>query len=159
MIDRTTRPDTAAPCGHPREPLSLLLDGEAGVLLRLRLRWRLARCGACRAALAELAAADRLVAGVEMAVDPEAEARLLDRARALAPEAPPVPRRQRRRWLPVAVPLAVSAAVVALVGLRFVAPPPETALYDELPLFEEMDLIAQLDLVRHLDEIEEVRLD
>jgi len=158
MTDRTTRPDTAAPCGHPRELLSLLLDGEAGILLRLRLRRRLARCGGCRAALAELAAADRLVAGVEMEVDPQAETRLLARARVLAPAAA-VPRRRRRWWLPVAVPLAASVAVVAVVGVHLLTPPPETALYDELPLFEEMELIAQLDLVRHLDEIEEVRLD
>jgi len=149
-----------APCGHPREPLSLLLDGEAGLLLRLGLRWRLGRCRVCRGALAELAAADRLVAGVVMEVDPEAEGRLLDRARALAPEATAAPR--RRRWLPVAVPLVASAAVaavVAVVGVRLLAPPPETALYEELPLFEEMELIAELDLVQHLDQIEEVQLD
>jgi len=159
MTNRTTRPDTIAPCGHPRDSLSLWLDGEAGMVLRLRLRWRLARCGACRAALAELAAADRLVAGVEMTVDPGAEARLLDRARALAPPSPVASPVRRRRWLSVGVPLAASAAVVAVVGMRVFAPPPETAFYEELPLFEEMELIAELDLVQHLDEIEEVRLD
>ncbi len=159
MTDRATRPDTAAPCGHPREPLSLWLDGEAGPLLRLRLRWRLARCSSCRAALAELAAADRLVTGVEMAVDPEAEARLLARARGLGSPAAVAPR--RRRWLPLVVPLAGTAAVAAvtLVGVRLLAPPPEVALYEELPLFEEMELIAELDLVQHLHEIEGVQLD
>ncbi len=156
MIDRTTRLDTVAPCGHPREHLSLWLDGEAGPLLRLHLRRRLARCGGCRAALAELAAADSMVSGVEMVVDPHAEARLLARARALGSPSAPA---RRRRWLPIVVPLAASAAVVAVVGVRLLAPPPEVALYEELPLFEEMELIAELDLVQYLDEIQEVRLD
>ncbi len=152
-------PPSRPTCPHARAPLSLYLDGEAGPLLRLRLRWRLARCEACRAALAELSAADRLVSGLTMEVDPEAEARLLSRARALSAGEPRV-RSGRRRWLPVALPAAAAAAaLVAVVGYRLVAPPPESALYEELPLFEEMDLIDQLDLVRHLDEIREVQLD
>ena len=149
-----------APCGHPRAPLSLFLDGEAGLLLSLRLRWRLARCGACRAALAELAGADRLAAALAMAVDPVAEQRLLARARALA--APVVVAPARRPRLRVALPVAASVALVvvaAVVGERLFAPPPESTLVAELPLFEEMELIAELDLVRHLHEVEEVRLD
>ncbi|NCS74456.1 MAG: hypothetical protein COW73_04215 [Nitrospirae bacterium CG18_big_fil_WC_8_21_14_2_50_70_55] len=149
-----------APCGHPRAPLSLFLDGEAGLLLSLRLRWRLARCGACRAALAELAGADRLAAALAMAVDPAAEQRLLARARALA--APVVVAPARRPRLRVALPVAASVALVvvaAVVGERLFAPPPESTLVAELPLFEEMELIAELDLVRHLHEVEEVRLD
>ncbi|NCO56913.1 MAG: hypothetical protein COZ96_01985 [Nitrospirae bacterium CG_4_8_14_3_um_filter_70_85] len=149
-----------APCGHPRAPLSLFLDGEAGLLLSLRLRWRLARCGACRAALAELAGADRLAAALAMAVDPAAEQRLLARARALA--VPVVVAPARRPRLRVALPVAASVALVvvaAVVGERLFAPPPESTLVAELPLFEEMELIAELDLVRHLHEVEEVRLD
>jgi len=151
-----------APCGHPRAPLSLFLDGEAGLLLSLRLRWRLARCGACRAALAELAGADRLAAALAMAVDPVAEQRLLARARARALAAPVVVAPARRPRLRVALPVAASVALVvvaAVVGERLFAPPPESTLVAELPLFEEMELIAELDLVRHLHEVEEVRLD
>jgi len=151
-----------APCGHPRAPLSLFLDGEAGLLLSLRLRWRLARCGACRAALAELAGADRLAAALAMAVDPAAEQRLLARARALA--APVVVAPARRPRLRVALPVAASVALVVVAAVvgereRLFAPPPESTLVAELPLFEEMELIAELDLVRHLHEVEEVRLD
>lgn len=163
------------PCPHPREPLSLYLDGEGGPLLRMQVALRLRRCAACRAALVELRAADQWAAAVAVEPSPGLEEALLATARAIgAPmgrdnvaevgadfAAGLPPARIRWYWRPV-LGAAATVAVVIAVGIGngwWASRPGDELFYTDLALFEEMDLIARLDMVEHFDEIQGVRLD
>lgn len=118
-------------CKVSRRLLSRHLDGELGLLTRLRLERHLRGCAACLAELELDRRVWKLLGAAAVARPPELMERLESRLAAQPPEPP----RWRERWL---APVAFASALVlaatggAALGVALAAgrPPPAPAIID-----------------------------